>query len=88
MNEEKIYKVTGCQYGEFADNAGKIVHFATLFCVSEFNGEQSQSFHYKGVKAHVFKCANESVLSAVEPNQQVTLYFNQYGKVSLIKPAK
>ena len=83
--DEQVYQVTGYNHGTFADDQGRIVRYANLFCVSPFNGEQNENYHYSGLKAFTFKCVSPDVLKDVKEKDKVQLFFNQRQRVCLIQ---
>lgn len=85
MDEQKVYTVTGYQFGNFKTQEGTNARYANLFCISPIEGEESVDFHFAGHKAFVFKCASADVLKDVKVQDKVHIFFNQYQKVSFIQ---
>ena len=83
---DTIYEVVGYQYGSFVDkdNNGRVVHYATLYCLESFKTFEGADRSFAGNKAVSFKCLSQRVLENVTIGDKVNLYFNQSGRVTLI----
>lgn len=82
--DEEVYQVVGTQNGFFTTDDGKLRPYCNLFCLGNFRGDQSDSNHYQGHRALKFKCVSADVIKDVKPKDHVTLFFDQYQRVSLI----
>ena len=83
--DEQVYQVIGTQDGFFQTQEGQLRAYCNLFCIAPFRGEQSDTNHFKGHKALKFKCASSDVIKDIKPKDKVSLYFDQYQRVSMIK---
>ena len=82
-NQEK-YKVIGWQYGTFtARDNGRLVDYCNLFVLAPFVGEESDHFHFMGMKVQNFRCTSSEVVKDLQPKDEVTLFFDQRGRVSM-----
>ena len=82
--DEQVYQVVGAQDGFFQTQDGQLRAYCNLFCIAPFRGAQSDTNHFKGHRALKFKCVNADVIKDVKPKDHVTLFFDQYQRVSLI----
>ena len=82
--DEQVYQVVGTQDGFFNTQDGQLRAYCNLFCIAPFRGEQSDTNHFKGHRALKFKCVSTDVIKDVKPKDHVTLFFDQYQRVSLI----
>lgn len=87
MND--TYEVVGMSYGTFNDKqTGNLIRYASIHVIGDFKtASEGSDYHTQGKKTFTFKCVAPDVFAEVSVGDEVTLFFDQYGKVSYIKPA-
>ena len=83
--DENVYQVVGFQNGTFQTQDGQLRDYCNLYCLAPFNGAESDHYHFKGLKAHVFKVQSAEVVKDLKPKDHVQLFFNQYQRVSMVQ---
>lgn len=85
MNE--TYIIVGAHWGTFtAKDTGEVRGYAVLFCKAPFKeSREGGNYHSMGEKTFQFKCLDYGVIKALQPGDEVELYFNQYEKVTLAR---
>ena len=84
--EEKLF--VGFQFGQFENDQGVMQDYCSIFVLEDFNGVESNAYHFSGQKAVKYGCVNPSVWKDVQIGQRVRVFFDSRKKVSFMAPCE
>ncbi|MCI2056874.1 MAG: hypothetical protein LKJ86_06980 [Oscillibacter sp.] len=84
--EEKTY--VGFNFGRFENDDGKMQDYCNVFMLEDFNGTESNDYHFGGQKAVKYGCLSPDLFKDIQPGTRVQCYFNGKNKVSYMVPVK
>ena len=82
--EEKTF--VGYCYGRFQTDSGETKDYCNVFMLEDFNGTESNDYHFGGQKAVKYGCGSPTIWKDIKPGTRVQCYFDSRKKISYMVP--